>query len=199
MGNAPRQSPTPAHPALRPASASSAIEQVEGRVESITDAGVRVNGLWYDWPHGWSGRRPPVGQVVRVCYRTKRIVSTISAPVSGAPGAGSSPKPAAGAPNSGAWSRERKTVTGVIAACNDRGVRIGETWYNFSRFTPLPEEMRMQLAKGTHVRLEIDNHRWIAGATIGAETGGGAGSAGGRTSERQPDGEAEQGWDDSYL
>jgi CHAD domain-containing protein len=50
-----------------------------------------------------------------------------------------------------------EVIDGVVAARNDRGVRIGEEWFNLSQFGPkleLPEA-------GAHVRLKVDAKGYI--------------------------------------
>jgi hypothetical protein len=49
-----------------------------------------------------------------------------------------------------------ETIEGPVEAVNERGVRIGEDWYNRSQFHPveLPES-------GAHVRLKVDSRGYI--------------------------------------
>jgi hypothetical protein len=49
-----------------------------------------------------------------------------------------------------------ETIEGAVEAVNERGVRIGEDWYNRSQFHPveLPES-------GAHVRLKVDSRGYI--------------------------------------
>jgi hypothetical protein len=44
------------------------------------------------------------------------------------------------------------TVEGVVAAVNERGIRIGEDWFNVSKFKPIPDLP----ARGTRVRITVD-------------------------------------------
>ncbi len=160
---------------------------VTGRVDAVAPQACRVNGIWHAYPRGWAGRRPAVGQVVRVEARLAWIIERVE-PVPEAPSSGSATQPAPArlpqaAPPNGIRSRtaasasaspanavgQRQQVSGVVAASNERGVKLGDTWYNYSRVTPVPEPVRARLMPGVRVSLEVDRRRWIAGMVIEAE------------------------------
>lgn len=145
------------------------ISYVEGRVEAVSPQACRVNGVWHEYPHEWSGWRPAVGQTVRVVARLAWIVERVE-PFGDARAEPSGKPASASSSQAGAGAGQRQRLAGVVAASNDRGVKLGETWYNYSRFTPLPASLRARLVPGARVVLEVDGRRWIAGAVI--ETGG---------------------------
>lgn len=198
MAQAQAQSSTPIRSDPQRSSVTPAVEQIVGRVESVTETGIRVNQLWYEWPSAWSGHRPSVGQVVRLGYKTRRIIHVVVPLAAKSARAAPVPRAAAPEPKSGAQSRPRQTVKGVIAARNARGVRIGEMWYNFSRFTPLSEAIQSRLVRGAQAALEIENGQWIVAAVIGNGAGDKAASAD-KQDKQMAHGQVEEQWDDTYL
>lgn len=44
------------------------------------------------------------------------------------------------------------TVEGIVASVNERGIRIGEDWFNVSKFKPMPDLP----ARGARVRITVD-------------------------------------------
>ncbi|WP_447859677.1 hypothetical protein [Nitrospira calida] len=142
-----------------------------GRVDAVTPQACRVNGIWHAYPRGWSGWRPAVGQAVRVEARLVWLIERME-PISDALSSGSAAKPGAPRPpqaSSANVAGQRQRVSGVVAASNERGVKLGETWYNYSRFTPVPESVRARIVPGARVSLEVDRQRWITEAVIDAE------------------------------
>jgi len=53
------------------------------------------------------------------------------------------------------------TVEGVVIAVNERGIRIGEDWFNVSKFKPLdlPE-------RGARVRVSVDLKGFLSAITV---------------------------------
>jgi hypothetical protein len=213
-----RQRPAPpstsASETPRPASA---LERIEGRIESVTDTGLRLSGRWYEYPRGWAGQRPAVGQAVRLHYRTRFVMQTIE-PIDesgnrATPPARSVSHPSSALSSSPSSSRaarangtgrtetgrprtettgNRTVVRGTIEAANDRGIKLDGAWYNFSRVTPLADDVRAALVRGATVRLTVENNRWIAEAVVEAEEAEAPALMGG---DEYPEG----GYDESYL
>lgn len=208
---------------------ASALERIEGRIESVTDTGLRLSGRWYEYPRGWAGQRPAVGQAVRLHYRTRLVMQTIepidesgnratpparsvshpSSALSSPPGSrpssalSSSPSSSRAARANGTGRTEtgrprtettgnRTVVRGTIEAANDRGLKLNGSWYNFSRLTPLADDVRAALVRGATVRLTVENNRWIAEAVVEAEEAEAPAPVGG---DEYPEG----GYDESYL
>ena len=53
------------------------------------------------------------------------------------------------------------TVEGIVAAVNERGIRIGDDWFNVSKFKPLelPD-------KGARVRISVDLKGYLSTITV---------------------------------
>ena len=53
------------------------------------------------------------------------------------------------------------TVEGIVVAVNERGIRIGDDWFNVSKFKPLelPE-------KGARVRISVDLKGFLSTITV---------------------------------
>ncbi len=203
----PNRSSSPSPPLSSPSPSSgrtsvSSLEMVEGRVESVTQTGVRIDGRWYEFQSGWSGRRPATGEQVQVRYRTKRLVEMLTVtssqqrPTPSNGGAMPSSTASRGAPtslssnakpSSAAASRERETIRGRVEALNERGLRVGQTWYNFSRYTPVPEDRKAKLVKGCEVRLLVENGRWIVELDVLATENGAEASADWEHAEEEAD------------
>lgn len=54
-----------------------------------------------------------------------------------------------------------ETVEGIVASVNERGIRIGEDWFNVSKFKPLdlPE-------RGARVRVSVDLKGFLSAITV---------------------------------
>jgi hypothetical protein len=185
MATTQRTEPSRTPAASKPAEA----ERISGVVEAVSATGVQIAQVWYDWPPLWTGIKPAVGDTVWLTYRLRRQVLALTpangrspsastgtsvnrpapSPASRPPVSGPSSGPSNGSrtrPASSSASDRRTVVTGRITAANVRGIRVAETWYNYSRFTPVDESTKAQLVPGVEVRCEIDNDRWIAAASI---------------------------------
>jgi hypothetical protein len=207
MATTQRTAPSRTPAATKPAEA----ERISGVVEAVSATGVRIEQVWYDWPPSWTGVKPAVGDTVWLTYRLRRQVLALT-PANGrstsassgtsvnrpAPSAASRP-PVSGPssesrtrPAASSASDRRAVVTGRITAANARGIRVAETWYNFSRFTPVDEATKARLVPGVEVRCEIENDRWIAAASLLAP-------AADPPHEAPADLPHEEEWDERYL
>lgn len=157
---------------------------VSGVVDSISSNGsLLIRGQWYELPSSWRGLHPSVGQSVTVRYQrvildiqpskassssTRNSTTSPSTYKSGQARRAAPAKPASSntPPSKQAAAQ---TISGVIDAVNARGLKIHQTWYNYSSLTPVPPDIRAKLTKGASVSLTIENGRWIASVKINHE------------------------------
>lgn len=86
----------------------------------------------------------------------------------------------------------RNTITGVVAAYNERGIKVGELWYNYSRLTPIPEAVRARITRGASVILTIESGQWLTDVQLVE------GPTGPASVETEASG-GKEGWDERYL
>ena len=68
----------------------------------------------------------------------------------------------------GERTSEPETLRGVVEAANDKGIKIGERWVNYSQFRQVPRP-----DPGQEVEVELDKGRFINALTVVSGAGGG--------------------------
>jgi hypothetical protein len=74
-----------------------------------------------------------------------------------------------------------ETITGRVEARNERGIRIGDDWFNRSQFSPVD-----LLEAGAHVRLQVDGRGYIKDLEVMSPSSGPAAFSKSDKDQRNP-------------
>lgn len=61
--------------------------------------------------------------------------------------------------------RETTQISGQVESVNEKGIKLGGAWYNFSKHHTVPA-----VTKGQSVTLDIEGGKWINGLTVNGAT-----------------------------